>query len=147
MQSPSCHLQSLPNHTKTSSYPKKDELIPHFFDNENSILPPPIAEINTGNMHKCQITGLAVNMLGFTLLVTYGGHELSPKLNCASSNQNPLSPPVFHVIKQRQQTLVVQRTIYRRLKFNPNICLKQITTEKFVIIHSFRLETQTNQIK
>jgi hypothetical protein len=35
--------------TKTSSYPKKkDELIPHFFDTGNSILPPPIAEINTG---------------------------------------------------------------------------------------------------
>lgn len=52
-------------------------------------------------MHKCYITGLAANMLGFTPLVTYGGHELSPGLNCASNNQNPLSPPVFHVIKQR----------------------------------------------
>jgi hypothetical protein len=42
---PSTHFMFL---TKTSSYPKKkDELIPHFSDT-NFILPPPIAEINTG---------------------------------------------------------------------------------------------------
>lgn len=92
---PSTHFMFL---TKISSYPKmKDELIPHFFFyTENSTLPPPTAELNTGicTNVRSQVWQQCVR------IHTAGnlwGSWVSPRLKCASSDQNPLSPSVFHL--------------------------------------------------